>query len=74
MRKVDLGEKGGRIHFNERTRVDPAKVIRLIQNEAGVYKLDGHDKLRVMKDLPDARARFDFLENLFEMITTRNAA
>ena len=74
IRKIDLGEKGGRIHFSERTAIDPGKVVRLIQNEAKVYKLDGSDKLRVTKELPDARARFAFLENLFEIIGTRNAA
>ena len=74
IRKIDLGEKGGRIHFNERTTIDPGKVVRLIQNEAKVYKLDGSDKLRVTKELPGAPARFAFLENLFEIIGTRNAA
>ena len=74
IRKIDLGEKGGRIHFDKGTTIDPAKVIRLIQNEAKVYKLDGSDKLRITKELPDEQTRFGFLETLFDVIATRDAA
>jgi transcription-repair coupling factor (superfamily II helicase) len=35
----------------------PVKLVRLIQQQPNVYKLDGKDKLRFIKELPDAEAR-----------------
>ena len=74
LRKIDLGRKGGRLHFTDEANVDPAKIIQLIQSEPQTYKLDGQDKLRISKELPDIIDRFKMLDNLLNTITTRNAA
>ena len=74
IRKIDLGEKGGRIYFQQHTNIDPAKVIQLIQAQSQIYKLDGNDKLRVMKELSDIEARIGFLEDLFNAISSQQAA
>lgn len=57
VRKLDLGEKGGRVQFVEKPNVDPMAIIRLIQGQPKLYRMDGPDKLRMTLDLPDASAR-----------------
>ncbi|MEJ2094808.1 MAG: helicase-related protein, partial [Gammaproteobacteria bacterium] len=72
--KIDLGESGGRIQFNKNTRVDPGKIINLIQSEPHVYKLDGEDKLRIYKELSDIKERIVLLESLLNEIALQEAA
>ena len=57
IRKIDLGENGGRIVFEATPRIDPMALIQLIQKQPKLYAMDGPDKLRVTLDLPDAEAR-----------------
>jgi transcription-repair coupling factor (superfamily II helicase) len=57
IRKLDLGESGGRVHFVEKPNVDPMAIIRLIQGQPKLYKMEGPDKLRMTLDLPDASSR-----------------
>ncbi len=57
VKKIEAGPKGGRIVFGPEPKVDAAKLVQLIQRQAKVYKLDGRDKVRFIKDLPDAEAR-----------------
>jgi transcription-repair coupling factor (superfamily II helicase) len=48
--------------------VDSAKLVQLIQRQAAVYKLDGRDKLRFIKELPDVEARAAAVEGLLGAI------
>ena len=57
VRKLELGDKGGRIVFKAQPNVDPATIIKLIQAQPRVYSLDGQDKLRVKMELPGAAER-----------------
>ena len=68
VKKIEAGPKGGRIVFGPQPKVDPAKLVGLIQQQHRVYKLDGKDKLRFIKELPDAAARVAEVEGLLEMI------
>ena len=57
IRKMDLGENGGRIEFVDKPGVDPMAVIQLIQGQPKKYRMDGPDRLRMTLDLPDAATR-----------------
>jgi transcription-repair coupling factor (superfamily II helicase) len=74
IRKIDLGEQGGRIHFSDEGNIDPARVISLIQSEPHSYRFDGRDKLRVIKELSTAEARILLLDDLLGSIAARDAA
>lgn len=58
IKKVEMGDAGGRIQFVEEPNIDPMKVITLIQTKPKIYRMDGQDKLRIIGDFPDATARF----------------
>ena len=74
VRRIDLGRQGGRLHFHSRPAVDPKKILALVQAEPQTYKLDGPDKLRITRPLPETGERFRLLDNLLEEISARNAA
>ena len=74
VRKIDLGAKGGRIFFAVETSIDPGRIIRLLQSDPQSYRLDGQDKLRIRRDLPELADRLRLLENLLGEIAMKNAA
>ncbi len=58
IRKLDLGEGGGRIVFEAKPNIDPMAVIQLIQKQPRIYSMDGPDKLRIRLPMPEAPDRF----------------
>ncbi|MCM2336748.1 MAG: transcription-repair coupling factor, partial [Pseudomonas sp.] len=68
IRKLDLGEAGGRVQFVEKPDVDPMAIIRLIQGQPKSYQMDGPDKLRVKLDLPDAATRLNAARGLLALL------
>ena len=72
IRKLDLGETGGRIQFVEKPAVDPMAVIRLIQGQPKHYRMDGPDKLRITLELPEVTQRVQAAKGL--LTTLRPAA
>jgi len=68
VRKIEAGPKGGRLLFGPTPKVDPVKLVRLIQQQHRIYKLDGKDKLRFIKELPDVEARAAEVEGLLQDI------
>ncbi len=69
IRKLDIGEKHGRIQFVEKPNVDPMSIIRLIQGQPKHYRMDGPDKLRITLDVPDAASRFNAARGLIATLS-----
>ncbi|HEY0332622.1 MAG TPA: transcription-repair coupling factor [Stenotrophomonas sp.] len=59
IRKLELGENGGRIVFEAKPDIDPMAVIQLIQKQPKLYAMDGPEKLRIKHPLPQAVDRFN---------------
>ncbi len=70
IRRIDLGERGGRILFHPSPNIDPLRIIELVQQKPEHFRLKGQDALALTLELPDDAARFDFLENLLEALCT----
>ncbi len=68
LRKIDLADKGGRVHFLAQPKVDPMSIIRLIQSQPKVYSMDGPDKLRLRMELPDATSRLRTARGLLTLL------
>ena len=60
VRRLDLGAQGGSVLFEERSVIEPATVVRLIQKAPREYRLDGPLKLRITRALPTEANRFEF--------------
>ncbi|UPG84566.1 transcription-repair coupling factor [Luteibacter aegosomatis] len=57
IRKLDFGPSGGRVTFRDKPDIDPMALIKLIQQQPRVFKMDGQDKLRVIMELPGSAER-----------------
>ncbi len=70
LRKIEVGPGGGRFIFNAQPNVDARKIITLIQKQPKVYKLDGSDKLKMTRPMPEAHERFQNVEQLLDVLTS----
>ncbi|MDM8558011.1 transcription-repair coupling factor [Candidatus Parabeggiatoa sp. HSG14] len=68
IRKIDFGTNGGTILFDEKTTVEPLKIINLIQTQPNHYRLDGEQKLHLLMELPKFSARCKVLETLLKQL------
>ncbi len=69
IRKIDLGENGGRIVFEATPRIDPMALIQLIQKQPKLYAMDGPDRLRIKLPLPEAADRLNAARGLMAQLT-----
>jgi transcription-repair coupling factor (superfamily II helicase) len=74
IRKLELGPNGGRVIFRDKPDVEPMTILRLIQRQPHVYKLEGQDKLRVTMELPGATERLRAAEQLLEALAVKARA
>jgi len=73
IKKLELGERGGRVLFKPTPNVDPMRVIKLIQSQPKVYSLDGQDKFKVRMELPGAAERIVAAQSLLTALGGRLA-
>ncbi|MBV8144868.1 MAG: transcription-repair coupling factor [Gammaproteobacteria bacterium] len=71
VRRLDLGPQGGSVLFEERSGVDPATLVRMVQKGAREYRLEGPLKLRVSRALAAESARFEFASQLLRRLGER---
>ncbi|WJW76761.1 transcription-repair coupling factor [Thiohalobacter sp. IOR34] len=57
IRKIDAGERAGRIRFSETPAIDPARIVQLIQTQPQAFSLSGADSLRFFAEMLDAETR-----------------
>ena len=70
IRKIDYSVESGRIVFEEQPDIDPVKIIQLIQTKPAEYKLDGNNKLRLLKGYEKAEDRIKALEGLLQTLAS----
>jgi len=68
IRKIEAGPTGGRILFDAEPRIDPSRMIALIQANPKEFKLDGTDKLRFFHDLADPAKRIQQVSAIVRQI------
>ena len=74
IRKIEFGSDSGRFIFNAEPNIDPMTVITLIQTKPNIYKMDGQDKLRIVRHMPDAQQRADAVEDCLNLLAAKQAA
>ncbi|MEN8178627.1 MAG: transcription-repair coupling factor [Pseudomonadota bacterium] len=68
IRKIEAGPKGARLLFDEQPKLDPMKLISLIQSRPNTYKMDGGDKLRYLVELEIPEQRVTMLHSLLDTL------
>ena len=67
--KLDAGAGSGRLEFAEDTCVDPYTLIKLVQSQPKVYKLDGATAFKFTIPMEKAETRFQTIEALLDTLS-----
>jgi transcription-repair coupling factor (superfamily II helicase) len=73
--KIEAGPDVGRLNFARNSRIDPARLIALVQSDAKRYRLEGDARLVFFTDMPDVETRVERIQTLLEKLgapTARN--
>ena len=68
IRKIEAGPTGGKIHFDAEPKIDPARLIKLIQTQPKSFKLDGGDKLRFFSDIAEPSQRVQGVKAVLDQL------
>jgi transcription-repair coupling factor (superfamily II helicase) len=62
--KIELAEAGGRLTFTAEPDIEPMRLILLIQQRPGEFRLDGQQRLKITRTMPDLASRIALMEEL----------
>jgi transcription-repair coupling factor (superfamily II helicase) len=69
VKRVDFGETGGRIEFNEDTSANPVALLELIQRHPYDYQLQGPHKLRLSFDEESVEERMRITAEILDKLS-----
>ena len=69
--KIDAADAGGYILFGDNSAIDPVELVKIVQNGADSYRLQGSHRLSFRLDLADAEARFRAIEDLLQKLAVK---
>ena len=72
--KIEAHEDGGRIIFDEDPKIDIDQLLGLLQRQSSVFKMSGSDKLLFTVNLTTIENRVDYIRNIIDTISLREAA
>jgi transcription-repair coupling factor (superfamily II helicase) len=72
--KIQAGAEGGNVRFAERSKVEPTKLLKLIESEPKRYRLDGAYKLRFGWQLEVPEQRLPAIEKLLKRLAPADLA
>jgi transcription-repair coupling factor (superfamily II helicase) len=73
IRKIDIGPGGGSVTFENDTQVEPATLIRYVQQNAKTHRLEGGVRLRFTVKLEADEKRFEFAQSLLDALSKKTA-
>ncbi|WP_207123878.1 transcription-repair coupling factor [Halorhodospira abdelmalekii] len=66
--KIEASTKGATIRFGPEPQIDATELVKLVQEQPHVYRLEGGERLSVRADLTDEAQRFVVIEELLERL------
>jgi transcription-repair coupling factor (superfamily II helicase) len=69
IKKIELGENGGKIAFHPEPPLDPMKLIGLVQKYPQKYRPDKDQNLRIHKKMPELKDRLAELNEILRAIS-----
>ena len=72
--KIEAHEDGGRILFDETPKIDIDQLLGLLQRQSSVFRMSGSDKLIFTVNLTTIENRIEYIRNIIETISLREAA
>ena len=71
IKKLDAGERGGKIEFDQETTIDPGSIVKLVQSEPHRYKLATANQLVFDDKMEKIDTRFTKVERLLERLDNK---
>ncbi|AGY91917.1 hypothetical protein SPICUR_04695 [Spiribacter curvatus] len=72
--RFEVGPGGGVVQFGASPQVDASALVRLVQEQPAVYRLEGQERLRIKRETETAEARIALVDRLLESMALREAA
>ena len=72
--RLEVGPGGGIVQFGEAPQVDASALVRMVQEQPAVYRLEGQERLRFQRETESAQERIDLVEQLLASMALREAA
>ncbi|MCC5880199.1 MAG: transcription-repair coupling factor [Idiomarina sp.] len=69
VRKIEVGPQGGHIEFSQDTKVDPGRIISMLQREPDIFALDGPTRLKVKSGVEDTQSRIKLLQSILHELS-----
>ena len=69
--KLEANARGGKVEFASDTKVDPLQIVKLVQSQPRVYKLEGANQLKFTMDLEPMEKRIQAVTDLLEYLTPK---
>lgn len=70
--KLEAGARSGRIEFSNETRVDPLTIVKLVQHQPHIYRLDGANHLKFTQDMETTERRLQAVTELLDQLTPKD--
>lgn len=67
--KIEASALGGVIEFSAKTSIDPSFIIRLIQSQPKIYRLEGPQKLKFNVPTESAKARLQLVTDMLDQFS-----
>ncbi len=69
VKKLEAGQNGGRIVFDEKPKIDPMQLIQLIQQSPDEYRFDGQQTFKFYYELEEPADRLEYIAELLARFT-----
>lgn len=67
--KLEANPRGGRMEFSAETRVDPLTIVKLVQTQPHIFKLEGASHLKFTLSMESSEQRLQNLTDLLDRLT-----
>jgi len=74
IKKIDVGDSGGKLEFDQDTSIDAGLIVNLVQAEPHRYKLTTANQLAFEEKMEKPETRFTKIERLLERLEKRQVA
>jgi transcription-repair coupling factor (superfamily II helicase) len=69
IRRIEAGEKGGYLEFEQDAAINPVFLVGLLQSKPQHYRMEGPTKLKVMAPMTDRKERIKFVDQLLTQLS-----
>jgi transcription-repair coupling factor (superfamily II helicase) len=70
LKKIEAGPNGGRLQFTANTVVEPITIVKTVQDNPAIFRLQNNDQLSFTMAMETADQRFDLVNEILQKLLT----